>query len=81
MLASLVIHNSFVSDKYTEGISDIKSQLHYLHLKKYFIEPKYNQNCQHLGYNYCVSTSVYMNTGVEKRANIHFQLILSTTKN
>ena len=37
LLASLVVHNSFVSYLYMEDIADMKFQLHHLHLEQYFI--------------------------------------------
>ena len=47
MFAYLVIYNSFVSDIYMEDIADTKYQLHHLHLEKYFIQQKHDQNFRH----------------------------------
>ena len=44
MLASLAIHNSFVSDVYMDDISAMVCQIHHLHLKQYFIKNIYHQN-------------------------------------
>ena len=48
MLESLVIINSFVTDVYMEYIADMKCQLHHIHMEKYFIQQKRDQNFQHL---------------------------------
>ena len=48
MLASLDIHNIFVSDVYMEDIADTKCQLHTIHLEQYYIQQKNDQNFRHL---------------------------------
>ena len=44
LLISLVIHKSFVSDKYMEDIDNMKCQPHYSHLEQYLSQSKYDQN-------------------------------------
>ena len=48
MLASLVTYNSLVNDIYIEVTSDIKSQIHILHLEKCFMQQRQEINFQHL---------------------------------
>ena len=48
MFPFFVIHNSFVSDVYLYNISDMKCQIHHLHLEQYFIQQKHNQNFRYL---------------------------------
>ena len=38
MIASLVIHNSFVYDVYMEDIANMKCQLHHIQMEEYFIQ-------------------------------------------
>ena len=58
MLLSLLIINSFVSTEYMEFISDMKCQIHCIHLEQYYIQQKYDQKFQYLCQHYCVNTSV-----------------------
>ena len=48
MVEYLVINNIFVSDLYMDDIANMKCKLHYLHLEKYFIQQRHDQNFRHL---------------------------------
>ena len=47
MLEYLIIHKSFVIDVYMEDMANMKFQIHHLHLEKYFIQQKHDQNFRH----------------------------------
>ena len=82
MLTSLVIHDRFVSDVYNmENIANMKCQLQNLHPEKYLIKPKQDKNFQHLCFNYCVCTSLYICAYIEvsKLSIIQYYIILSST--
>ena len=68
----LALHISSVSNLYTDYISDMICQLHHLHLEQDYIQQKHDQNCQHLCYHYCVSTSadIYL-SGKGKYPTLH----------
>ena len=48
MLEHLLNIGCFVSDAYMEDITDMKCQIHHLHLEQYFIQQKHDQNWRHL---------------------------------
>ena len=48
LLISLVIHKSFVSDKYIEDIDNMKCRKHHTRLENTFIEQKDDMRCRYL---------------------------------
>ena len=80
MLASLEIHNSFVSDVYMEYISGIICQFRHLYQEKCFIKKEQYLNYQRLCYHYCVSTSSYIYYSVEENSQ-HSKLSNSDNNN
>ena len=62
MLAYVVNLNRFVSDVYMDNISNMIYQLHHSHSEQFFNQQQHYENCLHLCYHYCVSTSAYVYT-------------------
>ena len=58
MLESSTNHNISKTAVYTEVISDIKLQIHILHLEECFIQESCHNNCKYLCYNLWSSTHV-----------------------
>ena len=79
MLLQLVINNGSISDVFMDDISNMKCHFHHLYLKEYFIQQKHDQNCQHLCWHYCVSSSDYAYFFAGEISYIQCYLILSTT--